>query len=114
MGTWFEFFKQNAYFFIKNIRIVEFFKTPFSHLSNNARIVRGIDQAPLHERMPWILSPEEQKSWLTPNQWSAEALEHLLQRPHDELPLECFPVTPAVNSALYKENDTTQPIVINP
>lgn len=65
--------------------------------------------APLHDRMPWILSKQQQDEWLKSQALTQEDLERILtlQTP---LELECHPVTPAVNSALYKEKDTVVPL----
>lgn len=65
--------------------------------------------AKLHNRMPWILSEEQQHEWLESQVLSQTDLEHLLHQ-QPELNLRCCSVTPAVNSALYKEKDTVIPL----
>lgn len=51
---------------------------------------------PIHDRMPAILTPEDEARWLDPRSGAAEALP--LLRPYPEGALEAFPVSRAVNS----------------
>ena len=51
---------------------------------------------PIHDRMPAILTPEDEARWLDPRSGAAAALP--LLRPFPEGELEAFPVSRAVNS----------------
>ncbi|STY31245.1 Uncharacterised ACR, COG2135 [Legionella wadsworthii] len=64
----------------------------------------------LHDRMPWILSEQQQKEWLETKEFSQADLERVLNH-QQGVKLICYPVTQAVNSALYKEKDTVTPLI---
>lgn len=62
----------------------------------------------LHDRMPWMLSPSQIQDWLREELLTSAHLEELLN--HDKpIDLMAYPVTQAVNSALYKEKDSIKP-----
>ncbi|SFM07804.1 SOS response-associated peptidase [Legionella jamestowniensis] len=63
----------------------------------------------LHDRMPWILTNEQLQDWLAPSEFTQGDLNDVMH--HDKkIELICYPVTPAVNSALYKEKDAILPL----
>ena len=64
----------------------------------------------LHDRMPWILTPDEQQDWLNPEEFREDNLNCLLENPVAES-LISYPVTPKMNSALYKEKDCIKPLL---
>lgn len=63
----------------------------------------------LHERMPWILSPFQAQEWLKEDDLSFNRLHELIEM-DNSIDLIAYPVTPSVNSALYKEKDSLKPI----
>lgn len=65
--------------------------------------------SPLHDRMPWILSEEQQKEWLQTGQFQEHDVEVVMHH-NEKIDLDCYPVTTSVNSALYKEKDTIRPL----
>jgi len=64
--------------------------------------------APLHNRMPVIISPEHYEEWLDPAPRAPESLQPLLQ-PYAAAAMAAYPVSTLVNSP---ENDT--PTLIQP
>ena len=58
--------------------------------------------APLHDRMPAILAPDDEETWLDPDATEPEQLLPLL-RPYPAKEMAAYPVAPAVNSP---RNDT--------
>lgn len=52
--------------------------------------------APIHNRMPVILSPENYERWLSPNEEPAERLQPLL-RPYPDADMVAYPVSRIVN-----------------
>ncbi|SEG41353.1 Putative SOS response-associated peptidase YedK [Legionella quinlivanii DSM 21216] len=66
----------------------------------------------LHDRMPWFLDETQQAEWLSPTPFSAEEVSHLLQQPLS-VELACHPVTPKMNSALYKGDDCIEALSVN-
>ena len=67
--------------------------------------------APLHNRMPAILSPEEWDVWLDPEA-PGEAVGELLRPLQGELTLH--PVTPRMNHYAYADADAVAPTAIEP
>ncbi|STX84919.1 Uncharacterised ACR, COG2135 [Legionella donaldsonii] len=63
----------------------------------------------LHERMPWILSESQQREWLESKSFLANDLEAIIEK-NEDIPLDCYPVTPLMNSPYYKEKDSIQPL----
>ncbi|HSG05077.1 MAG TPA: SOS response-associated peptidase family protein, partial [Nitrospiria bacterium] len=59
--------------------------------------------APIHERMPVILKPEDEAGWLDPES-KPETLQKMLA-PYPEGPLEAYAITKIVNSP---RNDTAE------
>lgn len=59
----------------------------------------------LHDRMPWMLTKQQQEKWLEPQELSDSNLQQILSE-EEASELECYPVTQAVNSAYYKELDS--------
>ena len=55
--------------------------------------------APIHDRMPVILSPEAQALWLRPEPQEAAVLQPLLV-PNEDEPLEAWEVARVVNSPM--------------
>ena len=53
--------------------------------------------APVHSRMPVILSPEDYDRWLTPGDVSSEKLDPLL-KPYPSEAMEIYPVSTVVNN----------------
>ncbi|WP_058523998.1 hypothetical protein [Legionella birminghamensis] len=62
--------------------------------------------------MPWFLDETQQAEWLSPTPFSAEEVSHLLQQPLS-VELACHPVTPKMNSALYKGDDCIEALSVN-
>jgi len=60
--------------------------------------------APIHDRMPAILTPENEKIWLNPLVTDWETLGALL-RPYDPDKMQTYPVSPFVNNA---KNDSME------
>jgi putative SOS response-associated peptidase YedK len=54
----------------------------------------------IHNRMPAILEPAAEEAWLDPNVTDAQDLTSLLH-PYTLRPLECYPVSKAVNRARF-------------
>jgi len=54
--------------------------------------------APIHNRMPVILTKEGEEEWLNPDETETERLTKLLI-PYDDRAMDCYPVSTAVNSA---------------
>ncbi len=67
-------------------------------------------RAPIHHRMPAILTAENEDSWLDPDHGDVESLLALLRPYPDEL-LEAYPVTPAINSPRNNDADLIKPEV---
>lgn len=53
--------------------------------------------APIHNRMPAILSPDDEDTWLDPDVSEPDLLLPLL-RPYPESEMEAYPISPAINS----------------
>jgi len=68
--------------------------------------------APLHERMPVILHPEEYNVWLDREISDPETLKPLYN-PYPADSMEMYPVSPQVNSPRNDSADCIRP-VINP
>jgi len=66
--------------------------------------------ATIHDRMPVILNPEAQESWLRENARPAELKELLVPIPGSEM--KSFPVSPRVNYAEVDESQLVEPIEI--
>ncbi len=62
--------------------------------------------APVHNRMPAILAPEDEEMWLSPTAEVAEVLP--LLRPHDPDGMEAFPVSRKVNSPSVDDPTCTE------
>jgi len=62
---------------------------------------------PIHDRMPVALAPDEVDAWLDPAQQDRDALCALL-RPR-ALPLECIPVSRAVNDVRHDDSSLLEP-----
>ncbi|MUT66841.1 SOS response-associated peptidase [Paenibacillus sp. NEAU-GSW1] len=67
--------------------------------------------APIHDRMPVILRPEDEPFWLDRSVQEPSALERLL-RPYASEELEAYPVTSSVGSVRYDEPDCIEPITL--
>jgi len=63
--------------------------------------------APIHNRMPVILSANDAEVWLDPRNESAESLQHLLQ-PYPETELVIDAVNPYVNNARHEGPECLQ------
>jgi putative SOS response-associated peptidase YedK len=64
--------------------------------------------APLHDRMPVILLPEDETVWLADDGAGPEAWQSLLRPVPDDL-LEAFPVSALVNSPAHDQPDVLVP-----
>jgi putative SOS response-associated peptidase YedK len=60
--------------------------------------------APIHDRMPVLIEPEDYATWLDTGLQRSDALQHLL-RPYDADKLAAYPVGMQVNNARYDEAD---------
>ena len=68
------------------------------------------DVAPIHDRMPVILAPEDWKAWLNPNETDAGFLSGLLA-PAPDGTLAMYPVSSRVNSVRNNGPDLIVPVV---
>jgi putative SOS response-associated peptidase YedK len=66
--------------------------------------------APIHDRMPVILMPEQESAWLNPLYREQEQLAPFLEPYKDGL-LEVYPVSTEVNSAYNNTKELLQPLV---
>jgi putative SOS response-associated peptidase YedK len=66
--------------------------------------------APIHNRMPVILAPEDHASWLD----AARADPERLLAPCPAAWLEKFPVNPRVNNPNHDDAECIQPVVVQP
>jgi putative SOS response-associated peptidase YedK len=64
--------------------------------------------APVHDRMPVILAPEDHGRWLDPSR--ADGRE--LLEPYPAAELETFPVSPRVNSPQYDDPECIAPLAV--
>ncbi len=64
--------------------------------------------APIHNRMPVIVAPQDYSMWLDPGDYPEEGL-HLL-RPYQEEALEAYPVSTAVNNPRNDSQTCIEPI----
>lgn len=64
--------------------------------------------APIHQRMPVILKPDECKQWLDPNTNDGAALKALL-KPYPADEMEAYPVSSSVNSPANNRPDCVLP-----
>ena len=64
--------------------------------------------APVHDRMPVILAPDDYGRWLDPSQ--ADGRE--LLEPYPAAELEAFPVNPRVNSPQYDDPECIAPLAV--
>lgn len=64
--------------------------------------------APLHDRMPAILAPEQWPLWLAEKPVSPGQLQALL-KPFPAEPMTCWPVGPAVNNVAHDEPGLVEP-----
>ena len=64
--------------------------------------------APIHDRMPAILRPDEEEVWLDPGSTSPAELLALL-RPHPEEEMEAYAVSRAVNSPSHDDPGCIEP-----
>lgn len=62
---------------------------------------------PLHDRMPVVLEPEDEKEWLDPENRDVTSLVELLRPYPDELKL--YPVSKAVNSPEFDDPSCREP-----
>lgn len=65
--------------------------------------------APVHDRMPAILSTEDLERWLAPGPLSAEALQEILA-PCDPDLIEAYPVSSRVNSGAEDDEQLIAPV----
>ena len=65
--------------------------------------------APIHDRMPVFLSPEDWTEWLDPSNRDVESLTALL-RPAPESLLTVYPVSTAVNNVRNKGPELIEPV----
>ena len=65
--------------------------------------------APVHDRMPVIVQPEDEKRWISPGQLSADDL-HRIFLPYPVEKMEIYPVSDRVNSPLVDDENVIEPI----
>ena len=65
--------------------------------------------APIHQRMPVILSKEDQLIWMNNQEYHPEQLNKIMQ-PYSGNDLMCFPVTREVNSSKFESSESILPI----
>jgi len=63
---------------------------------------------PIHQRMPVIIKKEEEDQWLDPALENKGILLPLL-KPYPSEVMECYPVSPKMNSPLYDTPENIQP-----
>lgn len=68
--------------------------------------------SPVHDRMPVMMLPENEKLWLDPGVQDAGALTALLQ-PYPPERMAVYPVSRRVNVPTYKAQEAVLPIVTN-
>ncbi len=64
--------------------------------------------APIHDRMPVILRPEDYAEWLDPSPRVPATLQHLIA-PFDESQMEAYPVSALVNSPSNDRAELVEP-----
>ncbi len=64
---------------------------------------------PIHDRMPVITPADKYNIWLDPAVQDGSALERVLH-PYSSREMECFPVTPKVNSFKYNSPENIKPM----
>jgi putative SOS response-associated peptidase YedK len=64
--------------------------------------------APVHDRMPVILAPDDYERWLDPG----EDQSHDLLKPYPATLLEAFPVNPRVNSPDNDDPECIAPLAV--
>jgi len=64
---------------------------------------------PIHDRMPVITPPDKYDAWLDPAVQDGSALQGVLH-PYSSGEMECFPVTPKMNSFKYNSPENIKPI----
>lgn len=65
--------------------------------------------APIHDRMPAILAPEQFDAWLDPGNHDTAALTAMLMPSRPEL-LSAYPVSPAINSGRVEGPVCVEPV----
>jgi putative SOS response-associated peptidase YedK len=65
--------------------------------------------APLHDRMPVILRPEDEERWIAGEKPSMDEL-HALLGPYPAREMEAFPVSPRVNSPAVDDPSLIAPL----
>jgi len=65
---------------------------------------------PIHDRMPAILSPDDEDLWLDPDVSDPDVLLRLL-RPYPDGEMDAYPISPAVNSPRNNYADLIKPEV---
>lgn len=108
--------KLPLYFLLKSKAVFAFaglwetWKSPKGEEINSATIITTEPNALVgqyHSRIPVILPEEEYKNWLTPGTKSPDEL-HSLLKPYPEVEMDCFPVSPLVNSP---KNDSPEIVI---
>jgi putative SOS response-associated peptidase YedK len=65
--------------------------------------------APIHDRMPVILAPEQFNAWLDPENHDADALKAMLG-PCDASLMTAHPVSPVINSGRIEGPEYIEPV----
>jgi putative SOS response-associated peptidase YedK len=65
--------------------------------------------APIHDRMPVILSPDHYDAWMNPKQTNASALKSLLV-PYPSDRMKAYPISSMVNNPLNNHSDLLLPL----
>jgi putative SOS response-associated peptidase YedK len=108
--------KLPIYFRLKSKAVFSFaglwetWKSPRGEEINSATIITTEPNtlvSQFHARMPVILSQDKYTNWLAPGAKSPDELHSLLQ-PYPEAGMECYPVSPMVNSP---RNDSPEIVV---
>lgn len=64
--------------------------------------------APIHDRMPVILDPEDYDLWLDPGMKDVRAISQLL-KPYDGPLMRCYPVGSQVNNVTHDDEECSRP-----
>ena len=67
---------------------------------------------PIHNRMPVILSPDEQKIWMNNQEFNKNQLMDLVH-PYRVKDLEAYPVTRDMNNARFESSRAIHPISLS-
>ena len=65
--------------------------------------------APVHDRMPVILDPDNYDLWLDPGMRDVAAASDLL-KPHDTRAMRCYPISTRINHVANDDEECSKPV----